>query len=260
MTTHDAPRNRALSDSGGGIDEQHSVTRTLVLHLVPGALTAATFYLAGPLVVRAGYPGIVAAIFAAGIVLVSVELGWLLREAHRRTGSWTITAVMPFRPPRFTWWKALIILGLFGWGLLVSAFSIGGSIKDEFFTWLPDWALDPLPATFAETGSSTAQAATAIGYLLFLVLLAPLVEELYFRGYLLPRLSRFGSWAPLINATLFATYHLWKPWDLLTLSVIFAPIAYAVWRLRDVRISIGVHVALNGFGWAINVAPTLLSS
>jgi len=44
------------------------------------------------------------------------------------------------------------------------------------------------------------------------VILGPLVEELYFRGYLLPRLHRFGIWAPLINISLFAAYHLWKPW------------------------------------------------
>jgi hypothetical protein len=116
-------------------------------------------------VVRAGYPGILAGILAAGVVLVSVELGWLLRESHRRSGSLSMKAVMPFRPGPFTWWKALIILGLLGWGLLVSAVSIGGSIRDELFTWLPGWALDPLPASFAQTGSSAAHATIAIGYL-----------------------------------------------------------------------------------------------
>ena len=258
MTTRHPGLKRSTITPDAAIHEQHSLPRTLALHLLPGALTAATFYLLGPLVVRAEYPGIVAGIVSAGVVLVSVELGWLLREAHRRTGSLTIATVLPFRPGPFTWWKALIILALFGWGLLVSAFSIGGSIKDEFFTWLPGWALDPLPTSFAATGSSTAQAVIAIGYLVFLVLLAPLVEELYFRGYLLPRITRFRTWAPLINATLFATYHLWKPWDLITLALIFAPMVYAVWRLRDIRISIGAHIALNGFGWTINIAPTLL--
>jgi hypothetical protein len=32
--------------------------------------------------------------------------------------------------------------------------------------------------------------------------IAPFVEEYYFRGYLLPRLARFGSLAPLINGVL----------------------------------------------------------
>jgi len=31
---------------------------------------------------------------------------------------------------------------------------------------------------------------------------APITEELYLRGYLLPRISRFKVWAPLINGGL----------------------------------------------------------
>ena len=85
--------------------------------------------------------------------------------------------------------------------------------------------------------SGTLQRAFAV----FLVLLGPLVEELYFRGYLLPRIGRFGAWAPLINVSLFALYHLWKPWDAINLIIVLAPMVYAVWRLRDVRISIAVN-------------------
>jgi membrane protease YdiL (CAAX protease family) len=42
-------------------------------------------------------------------------------------------------------------------------------------------------------------------------LVAPVVEELYFRGYLLPRIDRLGIWAPLIGALLFASQHVWTP-------------------------------------------------
>jgi membrane protease YdiL (CAAX protease family) len=38
------------------------------------------------------------------------------------------------------------------------------------------------------------------------------VEEMYFRGYLLPRISRLGAWAPLVNTVLFSLYHLFTPW------------------------------------------------
>lgn len=185
-----------------------------------------------------------------------MELGWLLREAHRRTGSWAITAVMPMRPEPFTWRKGLIVVGLLAWAFAVSALGIGGSIKDSFFAWMPGWALDPLPAA-AEQGTSAANVVTAVGYVAILVILAPLVEELYFRGYLLPRLGRFGAWAALINVSLFAAYHLWKPWDSINLILILAPMVYAVWRLKDVRVSIAVHIALNSLG-LLNVLPRLL--
>ena len=100
---------------------------------------------------------------------------------------------------------------------------------------------------------------TGVVLLVFNVILGPLVEELYFRGYLLPRLHRFGIWAPLINISLFATYHFHKPWDLLTLIVILLPMGYAVWRTRDIRIGIAVHIGLSGTGFLTNSLPTLLT-
>ena len=166
---------------------------------------------------------------------------------------------MPFRSQPFTWRKLLLVFGLVAWAFAVSLLGLGSSIQDEFFSWMPQWARNPLAESAVGTVSPTAQVVTAVGYLLVLVILAPLVEELYFRGYLLPRLHRFGIWAPLINISLFATYHFHKPWDLLTLIVILLPMGYAVWRTRDIRIGIAVHIGLNGTGFLTNSLPTLLA-
>ena len=249
--------NRPLTASAAEDVEQHPLPVSVALHLLPGILTAAVFYAAAPAVMRAGYPAIGSAVLAVGLVLVTTELGWLVREAHRRTGSWRIADVLPFRPGPFTWRKVLLVVALVAWGFAVSLLGIGSSIKDSFFSWMPSWALDPLPAGFAESGSGTAKAVTAVGNVLVLILLAPLVEDLYFRGYLLPRLGRFGAWAALINSSLFALYHLWKPWDVINLIIILAPIFYAVWRSMDIRIGIAAHIALNGVA-LLNVLPILL--
>ena len=238
--------------------EQHSVARAVVLALAPGVLLATAFYLTAPLAVRVGYPPIFAGVVCAAIVIVGGELGWLLREAHHRTGNWSIAGVLPYRPAPFTWRKMLLVVGLIAWAFAVSALGIGVSIKDEFFSWMPQWALDPLPDSYATAGTTTAQVVTAIGFLVILVILAPLVEELYFRGYLMPRIGRFGAWAALINVSLFAVYHLWKPWDSINLILILAPMVYAVWRTKDIRIGIAVHIMLNSLAWVLNVAPTLL--
>ncbi len=235
--------------------EQHSLPKSVALHLVPGILTAAVFYALAPALTSAGYPTMAAAVLAVGLVLLSAELGWLLREARRRTGSSAITAVMPFRPGPFTWRKVLLVVGLFTWAVGVSLLGIGGIIKASFFTWMPGWALDPL-SVGGEPGS-TVNIVTAVGHVVFLVILGPLVEELYFRGYLLPRIGRFGAWAVVINVSLFGVYHLWKPWDAINLIIILAPMVYAVWRLKDVRIGITVHIALNTLA-LFNILPRLL--
>lgn len=164
--------------------------------------------------------------------------------------------MLPFRPGPFTWRKALLVLGLLVWAFAVSLLGIGGSIRDSFFSWMPVWALDPLHG-LTHTGSSSAGLVTFIGFVVVLVVVGPVVEELYFRGYLLPRIGRFGSWAALINVSLFALYHLWKPWDAINLILILGPMVYAVWRLKDVRVGIALHVALNSLA-LMNLAPVLL--
>ncbi len=255
MTIHTRSTERPLRRQGSADVEQHPLVRSVALHLVPGILTAAAFYAVAPAVMRAGYPAIAGAVVAAGLVLVTAELGWLFREAHRRTGSWAITAVLPPRPGPFTWHKVGLVVGLLAWGFAVSLLGIGGSFKDSFFSWMPGWARDPM--TGVAEGASTATILTVVGYVVILVVLGPLVEELYFRGYLLPRIGRFGAWAALINVSLFALYHLWKPWDVINLIIILGPMVYAVWRLRDIRIGIAAHIALNSLA-LINVGPVLL--
>jgi uncharacterized protein len=69
---------------------------------------------------------------------------------------------------------------------------------------------------------------TGVGLLLINVILGPVTEKLYLRGYLLPRLYRFGIWAPLINISLFSLYHYLTPWDVLSWIVMLLPKGYAV--------------------------------
>ncbi|MCP4610384.1 MAG: CPBP family intramembrane metalloprotease, partial [Planctomycetes bacterium] len=74
------------------------------------------------------------------------------------------------------------------------------------------------------------------------------VEELYFRGYLLPRLSRCDKWAPLLGGLFFGLYHVWQLFGLPTVFLIGAALGYVVWWKRDVRIGIGLHVLANTLG------------
>jgi membrane protease YdiL (CAAX protease family) len=71
------------------------------------------------------------------------------------------------------------------------------------------------------------------------------VEELYFRGYLLPRLSRYRAWAPLLGGLLFALYHVWQWYSLPTVFLLGTALGYVVWWKRDIRITIGLHVFAN---------------
>jgi membrane protease YdiL (CAAX protease family) len=76
-----------------------------------------------------------------------------------------------------------------------------------------------------------------------LVLLSPIVEELFFRGLLLPRMRKVcGRFDWVVNGTIFTAYHLHEPWAMPTtlLTGIFGQ-AYPAKRFRSIWISIVCH-------------------
>jgi membrane protease YdiL (CAAX protease family) len=76
----------------------------------------------------------------------------------------------------------------------------------------------------------------------------PIVEELYFRGFLLPRMQKLGKLAPLINVILFSLYHLFTPWENITRILSMTPIVYSVWINKNIKIGMIIHCSLNIIG------------
>jgi hypothetical protein len=121
-------------------------------------------------------------------------------------------------------------------------------IRDALFGWLPSWFVDLVPIDSAADYSTDAWIVTLAAYAAINVVIGPVVEELYFRGYLLPRMSQLGRWAPMVNVILFSLYHFWTPWGFLSRIAGVTPFAYAVWWKRNVYLGMAVHVLLNGIG------------
>ena len=87
--------------------------------------------------------------------------------------------------------------------------------------------------------------------LVFGVIVGPLVEELYVRGYLLPRMP--GNYAGLIHSFLFGLYHVWTPWMFITRTVAMLPLIYAV-KKKNIYIGIIVHVLINSIDAIVGFA------
>ena len=82
-------------------------------------------------------------------------------------------------------------------------------------------------------------------YLLLNGIAAPINEEMYFRGYLMPRLSRFGRWTPIVETALFTVYHFWQPYYWISQFFFFLPIVIAVYWKRNFKLGLIVHMMLN---------------
>jgi hypothetical protein len=103
-------------------------------------------------------------------------------------------------------------------------------------------------------------------YLLFVMfiiingILGPFVEELYFRGYLLPRMEGYAKkWAPALNVVLFSLYHYFSPWENPIRIIALLPLGYLVWKKRNIRFSIWVHILLNTGGGILLLTQILAS-
>lgn len=227
---------------------QLSTPALLALHIVPGALMTAGFVLFAPVTASLGFPPIAALLAAIVLILVPTELGilwWVARRADAR-----VADLIPYRRsiPRREWaWlvPGLILIAFLGFGLHQA---IEPALIDRFFGWLPDWYVAPIQFDRIGDYSASAWILTLAAYLAINGYLGPIVEELYFRGYLLPRMERLGRWAPLVNVSLFSLYHFWSPWQVMARILGLAPMVYAVRSKRNIYLGMVVHCSLNTLG------------
>ena len=226
--------------------EQHSLGRTIVLHLLPGVLLLVWFVIAGPLAEKLGAPAFLAIMVGAGVVIIPFELGYLLCRGWRRNEKLSLEGVVLYRE-RIPMWQYVVFVPV-GVALMVFAFFVVAPPTDSylierFFAWLPDWFFG-----FSQSPDRYSQPILLFAGLLALLLngiLGPIVEELYFRGYLLPRLSWLRGWAPVISGLLFSLYHLFTPWQQLPRLLVLLPLGYVVQWNRNIYWGMIVHCTFN---------------
>ena len=76
-------------------------------------------------------------------------------------------------------------------------------------------------------------------------LILPIIEELYFRGYLLARMKWMGKYSVLFNVVLFSVYHFWSPWLILSRIISMFPLYYFVYKKDSLKLAILVHCLCN---------------
>jgi membrane protease YdiL (CAAX protease family) len=184
----------------------------------------------------------------------------MLYQGKRTNGRLSLEGVVLYREP-IAWWQYVALgVPMFAWGLFIFAIvspPIETFIIDRWFAWLPDWFfLFGLMDNLAEY-TQTALLITWGANILFNGIGAPIIEEFYFRGYLLPRISRLGWWAPLVNVVLFSLYHFFTPWQNPARILALPAWVYAVQWKKNIYLGMAVHLAANILG-ALAVLPVIL--
>jgi membrane protease YdiL (CAAX protease family) len=247
---------RSNSSTFSETSEQHSIGRSLVLHLLPGCFILVLFVASASLVMRAGFPPMLAIIIGASFGM-AFQLWHLYSEGRKRNGRWSLEGIVTYRKPTPLWqYFALVPL------LVVLAFLIDGVTAPlkvalvNALPWLPQWF------EMRDTSQLLAYSRPALFVAFGLQLLvngiaAPVIEELYFRGYLMPRLARFGRWTPVVETALFTLYHFWQPYYWIAQFLFYLPVVCVVHWKQNVKLGIAIHMALNLLGGLLLMARIL---
>jgi len=233
--------------------------QTLAMNFGPAAIAFAAVLALAPLMARLGLPRFFSFTIAEALVLTPIELGLLLRAAHRATGRWSLRAlpsVIAYRRP-LTRRMILLVPVLFGLALAIYAAytpvgnALGGALTGIYPHWLI--AGNNAPAGF----SKVVLVSTLLATLAVDGVINPTVEELYFRGYLLPRLPVAGWSAIPVSAALFSMQHYWQPWNWLVIFGLQLGLTTLVVRLRCVRLGIVMHILTNSLGLLVTLFRVL---
>jgi membrane protease YdiL (CAAX protease family) len=226
----------------------HSLFQSVVLHLLPGALATMAYLGMVPLAMQNGYPALLALLLAAGLVIVPFQLGYLLWQKRRAQNK----PVIGLREPLPKWQYVVLPLAMLIWAFLASgALSLlDGYLAKAWFNWLPEWFFFLDVDQFNAFPREVLLPTFWIG-LLINGFVGPIVEELYFRGHLLPRLPAPRDWSPFINISLFSLYHFWSPWQFFSRILWLLPWGYLVWKKQNFYLMMIAHCAANVLGWLL---------
>lgn len=228
----------------------HTFVRSLLLHLVPGAAAAAAYFALVPLARHWGMPTVAALAASAIVTIAPIQLTILKLHSMRHRGRPSdATVQLRARLGARTVLACAIAVAALAAAIFALTRPLGTWVKSAAFAW---WPTPLIPDLGTDPGfSRSALLWTALLLLVGSVLVASVVEELYFRGFLLPRMpEQLGRAAPVVHAGLFAAYHLWTPWLTPTRILAILPLVYVVLRKRSVHIGIAAHVAVNAIDLA----------
>lgn len=224
-----------------------SVPLLIAFHLVPGLIIGGVFFALSGMFIQYELTGYLALLVTIPICLVPIEIGIMLLWSKRVAGKRYLLAVIDYHQHGSAIDYILIPLLLFiYWGVLsITITPISQYLEVHFSAWLPAWVTQEALINGLLSSSPTQRSITFGLAVLFSGFVAPVVEELYFRGFLLPRMARWGRAAPIINSLLFAVYHFYFPGNIPGIFVAFAPISYIVMVKKNWRIGLIVHSLIN---------------
>jgi len=225
---------------------QHALGKSFLLHIAPGVLVTVVFLVLKPMLDSTGYPPLLAFLLAVLLIDIPFMLGVMLSEGKKLNGHYSLSGVVLYREK--VSWKTftLVFVAAFVVMYLLIMFvtPLSAVLAESVFSWLPKWFFLDDAAQYEGYAKNILILVFTLQLLITGIVL-PWMEELYFRGYLMPRISRYEKWTPLIGGFFFGLYHVWQLFGFVGVFLLGAGLSYVVWWKKDIRLSIGLHIFAN---------------
>jgi membrane protease YdiL (CAAX protease family) len=232
----------------------------VVLHLLPGVVQMTAFAVLARPMLAAGAPRALPFLIAVVVGGLPCMLAVLLRARSRGaaralTGRPLVGNRAPM--PRWEYVALYVMLFALSLGVLWATAPLNQLLAEKVFFWLPDY-LQPQWQPPAPPARALVLLSLVVQVLIDGVL-APVTEEVYFRGYLLPRMRYLRGWAPAVNALLFAVQHFWQPYNQVMIFLHSLLLTYVVWWKQNIYIAMLVHGSANTIAAVLALVEFLTS-
>ena len=186
----------------------------------------------------------------ATLILFPIEIGVVLNASKKEYGRYSLKSAFT-NYNKMSWWEIFLYAALLFAFAGIMTITVA-SLENKLFAPISNKLTQSLPAYFDwknidyfKQYSKDTLLFTCVSYFILNVIVGPIVEELFFRGYLTSKIRRYGNLAPLIITILFSFYHFWIPLNNLFRISTFFPAALIAWRMTNIYISIVFHCLCN---------------
>ena len=225
-------------------------TKKLLLYIfIPTAVLSLSYLILGHYCLM---PHILLFCILGTFTLVPIELGIILSAGKKENGSFSLKSAFAGQEKVPVWKIVLIAFLLF---CLAGLLSITvASLENTILAPVRQAVLNRLPVGFdwqnigyVKTYPKAVLIVTCVYYGIFNVIIGPVTEELFFRGYLTSHYKKQNSLTPILIVILFSLYHFWLPFNNVFRILAFGSAAFISYKKKNIYISMCFHCMCNLF-------------
>ena len=169
--------------------DKYSLFQVALLHLLPGLIITIFFVILARITSSFGWPASLALLMTWPIAGIPLLFGILFYQGHKANRTFSLKGILLYRQPLSLRQYTGLVTALLVWTAAVSTLLSfpAESLRLALFGWWPKWlSLSEFAKNPTSYSLSIRWAIVALSTVLNIAV--PIIEELYFRSYLLPRL------------------------------------------------------------------------